>query len=244
MSQEIVTTLLGTYLFANLTPADLLPLSDLVTRAKYKQGSAVYRPGDAATAIHVVTAGRFKEAITSADGDELTIELLPVGSVFGEVGIFAPEGDRIVSVVALEDGEVLTIAREYLVPFLLEHPDSMMRLLGGLVAMIRETTEFASTISFSNIKDRLAIKLAELADLHGRAHPRGQLIELALPQTLLASLVAANRTNVNRALADLEREGAISREGRRYVVTDPASLRHSVLASERLLHRRNNIVKP
>jgi DNA-binding GntR family transcriptional regulator len=60
-----------------------------------------------------------------------------------------------------------------------------------------------------------------------------------LPQSLIASLVGASRTNVNRAIAELTAEGAIRNLGRHLIVADPAALRASVTASERLLHRRN-----
>jgi CRP/FNR family transcriptional regulator len=239
MTTDAVTALLTTYLFADLTPAEIAPLARTVTHASFRAGEAVYQPGDAADAIYVVLAGHLKETIANADGDELTTELLAAGDVFGEVGIFSPERDRITSIVAVDDSRVLVLSRRTLLPYLLDHPLPMMRLLEALVAMIRETFELAVTTAFANIEDRVALKLAELADLHGTEHPAGVLIDMHVPQSLMASLVGASRTNVNRALAKLTGEGAVQRLGRDLVVTDPAALRASVAASERLLHRRN-----
>jgi CRP-like cAMP-binding protein len=239
MTTNAVTALLKTYLFADLTPAEIAPLARTVTHASFRAREAVYQPGDAADAIYVVLAGRLNETIGNAEGDELTTDLLTSGDVFGEVGTFSPERDRITSIVAVDDAQVLVLSRRTLLPYLLDHPPAMVRLLEALVAMIRESVELAATTAFTNIKDRVALRLAELADLHGAKHPAGVLIDMHLPQSLIASLVGASRTNVNRAIAELTAEGAVQNLGRHLIVTDPAALRASVTASERLLHRRN-----
>ena len=239
MTTDAVTALLKTYLFADLTPAELAPLARAATRASFRAGEAVYQAGDAADAIYVVLAGHLKETIANADGAELTTELLTSGNVFGEVGIFSRERDRIVGIDAIDDAQVLVLSRRTLLPYLLDHPPAMMRLLEAHAGMVRESVELAAATAFVNIKDRVALRLAELADLYGTEHPAGVLIDMRVPQSLIASLVGASRTNVNRAIAELTAEGAVRNLGRRLIVTDPAALRASVTASERLLHRRN-----
>jgi CRP-like cAMP-binding protein len=131
------------------------------------------------------------------------------------------------------------LSRRSLLPYLLDHPPAMMRLFEALAAIIRETVERAVTTAFANIKDRVALKLAELADLHGAEHPAGVLIDMQVSQSLIASLVGASRTNVNRAIAELTAEGSVRTLSRHLVLTDPGALRASVAASERLLHHRN-----
>lgn len=239
MNGDIVRLLLGTYLFGDLSPAEVAPLAGAATARGRSAGEAVYRPGDAADSIYVVRSGSLREVMVTADGDELTTEVLTDGDLFGEVGIFAPEQDRIVSVLAITDCELIALSRAVLVPYLFEHPPAMMRLLEALVAMTRELTELTATTAFIPIKDRVALKLAEFADLHGKPHAAGTLIDMPLPQNLIASLVGASRTNVNRAISDLESEGTVHRERHRYIVRDPRAIRLQVAASERLLYRRN-----
>jgi CRP-like cAMP-binding protein len=67
---------------------------------------------------------------------------------------------------------------------------------------------------------RLLGVLEDLAEEHGRPLPGGVGIELPLTQDLLASMVGATRECVNRAVAQLEREGAVRRIGARYVLPD------------------------
>ena len=239
MNSQIVQLLLGTYLFGDLTPAEVAPLARAATVRLRGAGDAVYRPGDAADNVYVVRSGSLREVAVTADGDELTLEVVADGDLFGEVGIFASEQDRIVGVVTITDCELITLSRAVLVPYLFEHPPAMMRLLEALVAMTRETVELAATMAFTSIKDRVALRMAELADLHGRPHINGTLIEMPLPQVLIASLAGASRANVNRAISALESEGTIIRVGRRYIVPDPQSIRLQVAGSQRLLYRRN-----
>ena len=73
------------------------------------------------------------------------------------------------------------------------------------------------------VPDRLADVLIELAETFGRPWPGGVRIELPLGQELLAGLVGATRESVNRALAELVRQGRVGRAGRSYVVYDRSS---------------------
>lgn len=242
-SADPVPLLLTTYLFADLTPAELAPLVKVVRRARFRRGEQVFAVGDPATHLYVVDSGRFKECVHSVDGDETITELLSPGAVFGEPGLFAPERDRVVSVVALEDSAVLMVEREPLVRFLLAHPPTMLRLLEGVVAQVRESVEVVAGLGSRRIRDRLAVKLAELAETHGVDHPAGRMIDLRLSQSTLAGLVAASRPNVNRALAELTDLGHVRSVEGRYVVTDVARLRAAVGAERRLRHRRNRRVR-
>lgn len=238
-SPDSVRLLLEAYLFRDLTPAEVGPLAAQATRRSYRRGDVVFMVNDPADALHIAESGTLKECTYTADGDETIIELYGRGAVFGEPGLFAPERTRVVTIVAVSEASVLAIARDPLMRFLLAHPQVMLRMLEGLAAQTRQLVEVVTELGHARIRDRLALKLAELAETHGSDHPAGRRIDLELSQSALGALIAASRTNTNRALADLIQEGAVSIEGRRYVVASPAGLRASVGADPRLLHRRN-----
>ena len=66
------------------------------------------------------------------------------------------------------------------------------------------------------LETRLRVVLWDLADRFGRVHRDGVLLPLPLRQDVLAALVSASRSAVNRKLASLEREGAIERDPERW----------------------------
>ena len=57
---------------------------------------------------------------------------------------------------------------------------------------------------------------------------RERAIDLALSQEELATLVGATRQSVNASLREFEREGLLTRERRRFVLTRPTDLRRTV----------------
>lgn len=215
-----------------------LPLVGFGAGEREPDGQAV-QGGQDMQPQHIAESGTLKECTYTADGEETIIELYRQGAVFGEPALFAPERTRVVTIVAVSEASVIAIGREPLMRFLLAHPPAMLRMLEGLAAQTRELVEGVTELGHARIRDRLALKLAELAETHGSDHPAGRRVDVELSQSALGALIAASRTNTNRALADLIQEGAISVDGRRYVVTSPAGLRASVGADARLLHRNN-----
>jgi CRP/FNR family cyclic AMP-dependent transcriptional regulator len=236
---DSVRLLLETYLFRALTPAEVGPLAAQASRRRYRRGDVVFMVNDPADALYIAESGTLKECTYTADGEETIIELHRRRAVFGEPALFAPERTRVVNVVTVTEASVLVIGREPLVRFLLAQPQVMLQMLEGLAAQVRESVETVTMLGHARIRDRLALKLAELAETHGSAHPAGRRIDVELSQSALGALIAASRTNTNRALARLILEGAVSFDGRRYVVASPAALRASVGADPRLLYRRS-----
>ncbi|HEY7660613.1 MAG TPA: cyclic nucleotide-binding domain-containing protein, partial [Actinomycetota bacterium] len=96
-----VSLLLGTYLFGDLSPAELEPLARATTIRDLVRSERVFNVGDPADAIYVVVSGQLKDTLTTADGDEVVFAVYGPGMIVGEPGFFAPERDRVMAVAAL-----------------------------------------------------------------------------------------------------------------------------------------------
>ena len=79
-------------------------------------------------------------------------------------------------------------------------------------------------MAFDDIRHRAAGTLLALAEEFGEPVPGGTRIRLELSQRTLAALVAASRENVNRALAPLIADGAISQSDAHFVIHDRDAL--------------------
>src|SRR5579884_2667180 len=177
---DLVRLLLNTYLFADLTPVEVEPLAARALVRLYRRGEYVFRVGDPPLTLHVVASGQLKESVVTIDGEEIITEVFTVGAVFGEPGLFARGGGRVVDVVAMQPSEVVAIAREPLIDFLLRHPPAVLRMLEGLAAQARTSVEDLSNVAFRRIQDRLVLKLLELVDTHGEPDGAGAAIRLHL----------------------------------------------------------------
>lgn len=231
--------LLGTYLFSDITPASLDPLVKQSRVRRCEAGGFAFRVGDPAEDLYVVMSGQLKESWLSPDGDELVPEIFIAGAVFGEPGLFAPERNRVVDVIAMTRSELLLVPRQALVDFAMAHPPVLLRILEGLAAQVRSLNEELVAVAFRPIRDRLAVKLLELASTHGRPDGDGVRVEMDLSQSSLASLIGASRENVNRALRSLADSGAVVMDKGRIAKLRPAGLAREATPSS--LYRRNRL---
>lgn len=234
---DLVEVLLSAYPFRDLTPAELSGLHPGPRLLHVDRDSPVFRAGEPATDLYVVVDGQLKERTLTHDGDEAVTELFTSGAVFGEPGLFVPEADRVVDVVALQAAHVVALSRDALVALLASHPGVALRLLEGLASDVRALTVQLTHASYLRVRDRVAAKLLELASTHGSPQSHGTRIQLALTQSTLAGMVAATRENTSRALGELAALGALElgREG--YTVHVQAL--QGLALSEPPLPRRN-----
>jgi CRP-like cAMP-binding protein len=211
---DVVRLLLDTYLFGDLTPAVVQPLADRARIRRYQRGEYVFHTGDRATALFIV-----------------------------EPALFVPERTRIVDAVATTPATIVALDRPVLVEFLLRHPPVILRMLESLASQTRVSILDATTQAHRPIRDRLVLKLLELAQTHGRPSPHGTVIQLQLTQSDLAALIGASRENVNRALAGLTRAGLIITHTGTITITQPHALT-AMVTPDQTLHRRNRLKPP
>ena len=236
---ERVEALLATYLFSDMTPASLDPLVAR-TRVQIREpGGFAFRVGDRAEDLFVVMSGQLKESWLSPDGEELVPEIFTAGAVFGEPGLFAPERNRVVDVIAMTRSELVLIPRQVLIDFATAHPPVLLRVLEGLAAQIRTLNEELVAVAFQPIRERLAVKLLELASTHGQPDGDGVRVAMDLSQSSLASLIGASRENVNRALRSLSNARAVVLDKGRITRIRPAELAQESAPSA--LYRRNRL---
>lgn len=113
---------------------------------------------------------------------------------------------------------------------LLQDPDTALALLEGLGDTLRQKHLSIANMARLHHVDRVRLKLIELARDHGRVGKDGVRLDFPLTHDLLAEMTGSARETVTRALDELQREGFIVRQGRRYSVRiEPAALSVSTL---------------
>jgi CRP-like cAMP-binding protein len=99
---------------------------------------------------------------------------------------------------------------------LLKLPGAATALTDGLAAQLGDA--FESLGHFASVRhvERVREKLLQLARTHGRVVPGGIRLDLPLTHELLGEMIGSARETVTWAVAQLAREGFLSREGRSY----------------------------
>jgi class 3 adenylate cyclase len=90
-------------------------LRPFMTRMKYQAGEVVFEQGDFANEMFLVATGRFRVR-------QIDVELSS-GRFFGELGVFAPDNRRKLTVECIEGGDVLSISYEALLTLFLRKPE-------------------------------------------------------------------------------------------------------------------------
>jgi CRP-like cAMP-binding protein len=188
----------------------------------YAAGQFICYQGDPGDRLYVIVSGLVKVIFTSERGDEMVLNTLGAGDIFGELALLT-ESPRSASVVAVEPTYVFMLPRARLLILMSQHPglaDELLRLLGHHVQRL---TEQVGDLAFLDLAGRLAKLLLQLADKHGQT--QDAVLDLGLTQSDLAGMIGASRPAVNRALQTLAARGLITLHGHAIQLRDVPGLR-------------------
>jgi hypothetical protein len=101
---------------------------------------------------------------------------------------------------------------------LLGHAAAAELIAETLVDALREREATIRNCSYVRHAERVREKLLQLGRVHGRVVPGGVRIDFPLTHQLLAEMVGSARETVSLALAELERDGFVHRQSRRYLI--------------------------
>lgn len=98
----------------------------------YEKGSIIFREGDRGTEMYCVLNGR----VAIRKGDE-EIGVIPEKKCFGEMS-FLLSSPRVVTAIALDDAELVTISNENLNNLMNEYPSFVVEMLRNMAKRVRE----------------------------------------------------------------------------------------------------------
>ncbi len=216
--------LLGSPLFAAMQPAELDEILKFASERRVRRGQTIFQRGDNGSSLMAVLRGRVRISSVSADGKEVTLNVISPGEIFGEIALLDGQ-PRSADATATEDTLLLVVERRQFLPFLRQNEDLYLRLLAVLCARLRRTSTALEEIALFDLPVRLARVLLKLADDYGRPNGHGTRIDLKLSQRDLSNLVASSRESVNKQLRVWREEGVVDQEDGFIVLRRPARLR-------------------
>jgi CRP/FNR family transcriptional regulator len=170
---------------------------------------AIVAPAELAGALLAVEEGFvLVTARSGIEGRRSVVALAGAGSVLPCPG----EGELLESLSAAR----VTVLSEDGLRELLADPAAAEALADALLAAVRDRQESLRWFGHVRHAERVRGKLLQLARDHGRVAARGIRLDLPLTHELLADMIGSSRETVTMALAELQREGFVSRSGRWY----------------------------
>jgi CRP-like cAMP-binding protein len=191
-------------------------------RRTFARQEVVFHRDDPADTLHVIVRGRFAVSIATPMGDDVVLNVLGPGDLFGELGLLGPEPRRSASVVALEPGETRAIRRDDFEALSRAQPDVWRLLTTALAERVRRLSELLAEAIHLPAEQRVLRRVHELAAIY--AGTDGAPPAIPLTQDALAGLAGTSRATVNRVLRDAERRGEVELRRGRTVLRDPDAL--------------------
>jgi len=211
-------------LFVGLTDSQLRRLAGSIRHSSYPPRTILFHQDEPGSTLYIIVSGKVRVFLAGGGGQEMTVDILTRGEVFGEMALFG-RYPRSASVTTLTGTRALLLQREDFHRYLLEMPEMGIHLLEVLSNRLRATTAFAAEMAFSDLHGRTARVLLTLAERHGVATASGIELDIDLTQSELAALVGTTRESMNRILGAFRDQGLVSLRGARISLPQPAALR-------------------
>jgi CRP/FNR family transcriptional regulator, cyclic AMP receptor protein len=135
---------------ADMKDTSGLWLRPYMKRLKLKAGAVLFRKGDLADHLYMLTSGRIELV-------EIGVEL-PAGRIFGEIAFFAPNRQRTMTARCIESSEVLAINESTVRQLYYQNPEFGFQVI-GLVAgrLTADIRRLEATLDASQKVDGVAV---------------------------------------------------------------------------------------
>jgi CRP/FNR family transcriptional regulator len=210
-------------IFGGLDPAERESIARRARRKHFGAGELLFQEGDRCLGLHIVAAGRVRIYKSSASGREQVLAIEGPGSTVAELPVF-DGGNYPASAIALEATEIMFLPREEFRAFCLERPEVALKVLAAVGGRLRKLVDLIEELSFTTVRQRLAVQLVRLAKVDGHRVPEGLAFDLPDSHQEMAHKMGTVRELVSRNLTRLSAEGLLKLDGRHIVVRDLARL--------------------
>jgi len=209
--------------FRSVPAAELARLARRCRQRGLKRGEHAFEEGDACRWLLVVAEGAVEMRQVSPRGREQVLHAEGAGATLGEAPLFDGQG-YIASAVAVVPTRLVFVPKEAVLDLCRRHPAVALAMLEAMAKRVRRFAGLVEDLAFRQVTERLARYIEASAAASGTPLAPGTVVDLALTQEQLAGRLGTVRELVSRALSQLERAGAITRNRARIAIRDPGRL--------------------
>lgn len=184
----------------------------------YAKNQMIYRQGETAEHFYYIKKGQAKIFLSSENGMEKALAILPPKSILGEAAFF-DRLPRVSSAKALVQSEIVVVSRPALMEYFRQQPALAMSMLQVLSHRVRMLSAQVDNMTFLQADRRIAqllVKLCTVSDTGER--------QICCTHEELGSLAGTSRITVSKILNRFAESGWISTQYRTISVKDWAAL--------------------
>lgn len=217
-----VTVLKNVSIFSQLPQGRLAKLLEKLRRRTVKKNTLLFQTGDPGTELFILDEGKIRIFLSHPDGREMTLTVLEPYEYFGELTLL--DGlSRSASAITLETSTLFSLSKEAFHEFLAENPAAIYGLLKASSLLIRRLTDQVQSLSFHDVRARVARKILEMAQ-KGSRKGNGVEIPFSVTHQDLANMVGSARESVTRAINFFEEKGMLKMDRKSILLVSPGDL--------------------
>jgi CRP/FNR family cyclic AMP-dependent transcriptional regulator len=211
-------------LFDQLSPQQLSAVAERTRRRTFAPGITLFHQDMPGVTLYIVEEGCIRLYSVGRTGQELTLDVLGVGDVLGELSLLDHKPHS-VTAITLGHTVVWLLNQKDVEEFIEIYPSLNRSLVHLLVSRVRAITQQIEAMAFQDVQGRLAYEILKLSQRHGK--PNGDQIDICIPLTQvdLATMVGATRESVNKALSALRSLDLVQIEENQLAVKSTDGLR-------------------
>lgn len=211
-------------LFRALPPEALADFSAATRVVSLKKGEALFRQGDAASAVFVLLRGRVKVSETSVDGHTVVLRLEDAGAPLALLAALDADSSYPVTVEAAEPCLVARWTGARWHALLERHPQLALSLLPIVLARLRAVQDHCRELATERVERRVARVVLRLMRQAGVKTDEGVRVDAKLTRQELAEMAGTTLFTVSRLLSQWAGQGVLVSRARRLLVTKPHAL--------------------
>lgn len=213
-------TLSQSELFATWPDADLARLIRAADTIMVEEGTVVHRTGEDATYLYVLVTGSMHLTREMASGRHFTAGMHLAGEFHG-IGPVMTQTPHIYTATCKEESVLVRLSGDLLREMLNHDGRLAFSLMNAMVKRHRDALSRYEGAAVMSTRARVAVLLHSI---HVRSARGGHESSINLSQEEIATMLGTRRQVVNRALREMEQEGAVELQYGRILVNDVGKL--------------------
>ncbi len=126
--------------FQTLDDAERTAVAALMQDQRVHAGALLFRQGDPGGVLYVIGRGKIELWVTDDDREKVVVDVLEAGDFFGELSLL-DGAERSTSATALEDTELIGLARDPLLDLLRRRSEMALDMVAALGKRLRKAEE-------------------------------------------------------------------------------------------------------
>ncbi|MBN2856922.1 MAG: Crp/Fnr family transcriptional regulator [Candidatus Delongbacteria bacterium] len=203
----------------NMDDNDVKNLAEHCRLKKFTKRNVIFLEQDRGEMFYIILSGKIKITKINNDGNEVILSILGQGDFFGEMSLL-DHNKRNANAIALEDIELLTIARNEFLDVLHSNTVFTFNLLKTFAIRLRTTDIRVKSFFLDDAQQKALMMLYDMSEKMGVMKGKDMVLKDMPNQTDLANLTGISRETLSRISKKFEMSDIIKRDGKDIIICD------------------------